>query len=107
RFLNGTHPHALAPDAKLVLLNAEPRDLGEPRIAHLTLLCDAAAGLEALDGLLEGSSPRPSRKAELDALRAWAEDLLAQIQPQYGWVRALRNALPEDGILISEFTQVG
>jgi len=44
---------------------------------------------------------------ELDALRAWAEDLLAQIQPQYGWVRALRNALPEDGILINEFTQVG
>ena len=33
--------------------------------------------------------------------------MLAQIQPQYGWVRALRNALPEDGILISEFTQVG
>jgi acetolactate synthase-1/2/3 large subunit len=34
-------------------------------------------------------------------------DILAGIEPQYGWVRALRAAMPEDGILVNEFTQVG
>jgi acetolactate synthase-1/2/3 large subunit len=29
------------------------------------------------------------------------------VEPQYSWVRALRAALPEDGILVNEFTQVG
>jgi len=40
-------------------------------------------------------------------LRQWAEDLLAQVQPQHAWVAALRSALPDDGILVNEFTQVG
>ena len=46
RFLNGTHPHALAPDAKLVLLNVEPRDLGEPRDAppHARVRCRGRPG---------------------------------------------------------------
>jgi acetolactate synthase I/II/III large subunit len=52
-------------------------------------------------------SARASRRAEMDALRTWADGVLAQIQPQYSWVRALRAALPEDGILVNEFTQVG
>src|SRR5260221_9259596 len=33
--------------------------------------------------------------------------MLSGIEPQYGWVRALRASLPEDGILVNEFTQVG
>jgi acetolactate synthase-1/2/3 large subunit len=34
-------------------------------------------------------------------------EMLAGIEPQYGWVRALRASVPEDGILVNEFTQVG
>src|SRR4030095_9262360 len=40
-------------------------------------------------------------------LRHWAADIRAQGEPQISWVRALRAALPEDGILVNEFTQVG
>ncbi len=107
RFLNGQQQQTIAPDARLVLLNIEERDLGEPRMPDLALHGDAGAGLGALLDELEAVGPRPSRRAELAALREWAATLLGQIEPQYSWVRALRAALPEDGIFVNEFTQVG
>jgi acetolactate synthase-1/2/3 large subunit len=107
RFLFGQEQQTVASGARVVLLNVEPRDLGEPRTPHVALQCDAGAGLAALVEQLDGTRPRVSRRSELTALREWAEGLLAQIQPQYSWVRALRAALPEDGIFVNEFTQVG
>jgi acetolactate synthase-1/2/3 large subunit len=107
RFLNGLEQVALGPGARLVLLNAEQRDLGEPRQPTLAIHGDAAVGLELLLEHLDGLQPRASRRAELDALRSWSTGLLATIEPQIGWVRALRSAMPEDGILVNEFTQVG
>lgn len=107
RFLNGQDQVSLADGARLVLLNVEARDLGEPRNPELAIHGDAAAGLLGMLEHLDGLPARASRQAELDGLRAWAEGVLAQIQPQYAWVRALRAAMPEDGILVNEFTQVG
>ena len=107
RFLNGQEQVALAPGTRLVLLNVEARDLGEPRKPELAIHGDAALGLVGLLEQLDGLPARASRRAELDALRTWADGVLAQIQPQYAWVRALRAAVPEDGILVNEFTQVG
>ncbi|MDQ6670253.1 MAG: thiamine pyrophosphate-binding protein [Chloroflexota bacterium] len=107
RFLNGQDPVSLAGGARLVLLNAEARDLGEPRQPELAIHGDAAVGLTGILEDLDGLPAPASRGAELDAARTWAEGVLAQVQPQYAWVRALRAAMPEDGILINEFTQVG
>ena len=107
RFLNGQEQHALAPNARLVLMNVDPRALGEPRQPTLAIHTDAAAGLAALLEHLDGLPRRPSRRSELDAARRWSADILADIEPQISWVRALRAAMPEDGILVNEFTQVG
>jgi acetolactate synthase-1/2/3 large subunit len=107
RFLNGQAQVTVAPSARLVLLNVEARDLGEPRTPELAIHGDAASGLVGLLEHMDGLPARASRRVELDALRTWADGVLAQIQPQYSWVRALRAAMPEDGILINEFTQVG
>jgi acetolactate synthase-1/2/3 large subunit len=63
-------------------------------------------GLAALHDELDSLSARACW-IDITVLRAWADDLLTQVQPQYGWVNALRSALPEDGILVNEFTQVG
>ena len=43
----------------------------------------------------------------LDAARASADEQIAEIVPQLSWVQALREAIPEDGILVNELTQVG
>jgi acetolactate synthase I/II/III large subunit len=107
RFLDGQEQVALGPRTRLVLLNIEPRDLGEPRVPTLALHSDALRGLTMLcDGLGDLTSSSWQR-AELQSLRAWADQLLMEVEPQYSWVRALRAALPEDGIFVNEFTQVG
>jgi acetolactate synthase I/II/III large subunit len=107
RFLNGQEQHALAPNARLVLMNVDPRALGEPRQPTLTIHTDAAAGLAALLEHLDRLPRRPSRRSEVEAARRWSADILGDIEPQISWVRALRAAMPEDGILVNEFTQVG
>ncbi|MEQ1395229.1 hypothetical protein ABLW52_23930, partial [Salmonella enterica] len=40
-------------------------------------------------------------------VRAWCAAQLDRLQPQMGWIGALRAAIPDDGILVNEFTQVG
>jgi acetolactate synthase-1/2/3 large subunit len=107
RFLNGLEQVPVAPGARLVLLNVELRDLGEPRQPTLAIQGDAAVGLDGLLEHLDGLPPRAARTAELDALRSWCTAILGTIEPQIRWVRALRAAMPEDGILVNEFTQVG
>jgi acetolactate synthase-1/2/3 large subunit len=108
RFLNGQEQLTLAPGARSVLLNAEPADLTEPRRPEVAILGDAALGLGGLHAELSGQGMRGRRPwLDLDHVRRWAEGLQAQIEPQYSWVRALRASLPEDGILVNEFTQVG
>jgi acetolactate synthase-1/2/3 large subunit len=108
RFLNGQEQLTLAPGARCLLLNAEPVDLGEPRRPAVAVLGDAALGLAGLRAELSGTPARGARPwLDLDHARRWAEDLQAQLEPQYSWVRTLRASLPEDGILVNEFTQVG
>ena len=40
-------------------------------------------------------------------MKRWCDDQLAAIEPQLSWVRALREAIPDDGVLVNELTQVG
>src|SRR6185312_2474086 len=40
-------------------------------------------------------------------VREWCDTQLAPLEPQMSWIRALRSALPDDGILVNELTQVG
>ncbi|MBV9131877.1 MAG: hypothetical protein JO318_04225 [Chloroflexi bacterium] len=106
RFLGGERPLQLAPGAQYVLLNAEAQDLGEPREPVVAIHGDSALGLEALrDELSETAAT--SSWIDVMHLRQWADDILVQVEPQFGWVRSLRTALPEDGIFVNEFTQVG
>jgi acetolactate synthase-1/2/3 large subunit len=106
RFLNGQEPIAIADRAGYVLINAEPADLGEPRRPALAVHADARAALQAVSEELDGLRAQRAW-ADLERVRAWERDILDEIQPQTGWVRALRAGLPDDGILVNEFTQVG
>jgi acetolactate synthase-1/2/3 large subunit len=108
RFLTGQEQLTFAPGARCVLLNAEPVDLAEPRHPDVAILGDAALGLAQLHDELSGLSSRSrSMWLDLDHVRRWAEEVQSQVEPQFSWVRSLRASLPEDGILVNEFTQVG
>jgi acetolactate synthase-1/2/3 large subunit len=92
--------------AALVLLNADPADLGEPRAAELAIHADAGLGLRALAAAV-GRPRRESRENEFEQVRKWLEDCLADIAPQREYLAAIRAALPDDGVFVSELTQVG
>ncbi len=62
------------------------------------------AVLKALDPVL---AKRPSRKQELTALKGAVRRRIEQVQPQVAYLDAIRDALPEDGFLVDEITQVG
>jgi acetolactate synthase-1/2/3 large subunit len=92
--------------AQLILLNAEPADLGGPRVPEVAVHADADLGLRALADAV-GSPSRPLRSGEFGRVRAWVADSLADVGPQREYLAAIRSALPDDGVFVSEFTQVG
>ncbi|MEV1079205.1 thiamine pyrophosphate-dependent enzyme [Streptomyces sp. NPDC050211] len=101
------------PEATVALVNADPADLGPPRHADLTLCADARTVLEDLRAALPGTSARPSGPepgwppGELADVRAWCARKVESVEPQWSYVRALREAIPDDGFLVNELTQVG
>lgn len=106
RFVTAFSSQVDTAGARLVLINAEAADLGEPRTPELAVHGDARLALAALTEELRGLD-RGSRTAEFAAVRDWLEEQYADIAPQRAYLRAIRAALPEDGVLVSELTQVG
>lgn len=101
-------PPRLRSDAQLILVNADPHDLGAPRQPAVAIHADARAAVDALDAALDArQGPPPDRTREVQALRAWTEGLLGDIAAQREWLQALRKAIPDDGFLVSDLTQVG
>ncbi len=92
--------------APVILLNAEAADLHGPREAAVKIHADARLGVEALlHGLTDRE--RPSRETEFAGTRAWLADQFSDIAPQREYLAVIREALPDDGVFVSEFTQIG
>jgi acetolactate synthase-1/2/3 large subunit len=104
----GRPAHAVA-GVKYIYLNIDPNHTGEPRASGLRLHGDAAAGLAALAEALKDAAPH--RPPDLEAVRTWCDEQVAHVEPQRSYLAAIRAALPDggvdDGILVSELTQVG
>jgi acetolactate synthase-1/2/3 large subunit len=49
---------------------------------------------------------RPSRKTELEAFKQAAAEKLGSIEPQAGLAMAIRAEVPDDGIIVGEYTQI-
>ena len=91
---------------KYIWLNVDPQAWTPPRKAAIAIEADAGLGMEALAAALP--SARPPRDLDLDKARSWADEQLRGGAPDLvAWIRALRVAIPDDGIFINELTQVG
>ena len=74
----------------------------------VALNCDAGAAVTAILRALDASvGTRPSREGELTALKGAVRKRIESVQPQVAYLDAIREALPEDGFLVDEITQVG
>jgi acetolactate synthase-1/2/3 large subunit len=81
----------------------EPERFAKPANA---LVGDAKPILRALIDAL-GEEQRPSRRAEMEERQAKMRSRLGKLAPQIGFLEAMRNELPEDGIFVDEVTQLG
>jgi acetolactate synthase-1/2/3 large subunit len=93
--------------ARIVHIDADPQTLASRSPNDVSILADARLGLVELRRRLEGRASRADRANEVADAVAWASEQLESIEPQMSYLRALRRALPDDGILVSELTQVG
>lgn len=93
---------------KVVRIDIDPEEPGRFRIPDCAVVADAAPALRALLARLPRHNPvRPSRDEEIAGHRAWLAERLGRLEPQMGFLRAMRAALPADGILVDEITQMG
>ncbi|MCP3934167.1 MAG: thiamine pyrophosphate-binding protein [Actinomycetia bacterium] len=98
------------PDAFQISLNTDPNAFTAPREFDLTITGDARTGVAALASLVEGQIGGDQRACwvdDLDDVRARAHERLAGLEPQLSYSRALRDAMPDDAVLVNELTQVG
>ena len=93
---------------KVVRVDIDPDEPDRLRKPDAALVGDAAVQLRALIAALpKHNRPRASRVAELRGHRDWLAERLSRLEPQVSFLRAMRNALPEDGIFVDEVSQMG
>ncbi len=95
-------------DLKTIHIDIDPEEIGRLHKPNVGIVADAKAALaDLVDRTAKHNVKRESRKEELEALDAKVRDMLWEVQPQAGYTEAMRNTLPDDGIYVSEMTQVG
>jgi acetolactate synthase-1/2/3 large subunit len=106
RFWQPARVWGVAP-ARVIRIDADPAEIdrhGQPAVG---IVSDAKRALAALRDLLDGISPRPSRRAALRGLKDEAAgELRRRFQPQADLVAAIRAELPDDSIVVNDLTQV-
>ena len=96
-------------DASLRVIRVEidPQEVDRIQKTAIGLVGPAEAILPALAEELERvGTARESRVDELRALKADVARDLAVLEPQLSYLQAIRAALPEDGILVDDLTQM-
>ena len=91
---------------KIVRVDIDPEEPDRFRKADAVLLGEAADQCRALLAALPAHNMKRA-PADLSAHRAWLADRLSRFEPQRGFLRAIRAALPDDGIFVDEVTQIG
>jgi acetolactate synthase I/II/III large subunit len=91
----------------VVRLDIDPEEIGRFRAPACGLLGDAAVTLRALLAALQGRGAAWSVNPDLPAVRAAFAERLGRQEPPMGFLRAIRAALPADGIYVEEVTQIG
>jgi acetolactate synthase-1/2/3 large subunit len=98
----------LGPGRTVIQMDIDPEEIGRNYPVTVPIEADAKAGLAALAALVaDRQGPRRSRMAELTELKASVAARAAAVGAQADYGLAIRAALPDDAIVVSEMTQVG
>lgn len=93
---------------KIVHVDIDPTELSRVAKPDVGIVGDAGDAARLLLAKIPAHNrARPSRTEEMEALKAdFQHQFTEKLGPQMEWISALRAALPEDGFLVDEFTQV-
>ncbi|MFP6652325.1 MAG: thiamine pyrophosphate-dependent enzyme [Dehalococcoidia bacterium] len=93
---------------KVIQIDIDEEEIGRNYSDTYGLVGDAGRTLDEIHKIISAiSSPRDSRREEIESLRAQIDDSSPTVEPQNSLTQALRNAIPDDGIVISGMTQIG
>jgi acetolactate synthase-1/2/3 large subunit len=92
---------------KVIRIDLDPVEITRHARPEVALLGDAAATLDALSPQIR-SADRPGWRRRIAEVKEQVQALYRrELAPQVAFLDAIRNALPEDGILVEDLTQVG
>lgn len=93
------------PDLQIINVDVDPQQMErlEPDVA---VVADAREAVRALLDALPAHA-RPSRTAELEAVKERVAEQIQAIQPHVEFLAAIRRALPRDGFFVEELCQAG
>jgi acetolactate synthase-1/2/3 large subunit len=108
RFLdNLSQPRPMHPETTILRLDIDAEEIHRDVKPTVEMVGDAKAGLAALIDLLEQMvGERPSRRPEYEDLKRRVTERINSVLPQAGFGLAIRNALPDDGVVVGEMTQI-
>ncbi len=90
-----------------IQIDIDEAEVGRNVTPTVGVVGDAKLALASLSELVATDTPRTARVAELAAIKERAADRLFELQPQHAIAAAIRAAVPDDGIIVSEMTQLG
>ena len=95
-------------DIAIVRVDADASEPARVRTPAVSLIGDSKPILRRLiDVLGSHNKKRASHKADMEARQAKWSGRLEKIAPQRRYLEAIRDELPDDGILVDEVTQMG
>jgi acetolactate synthase-1/2/3 large subunit len=106
RFLAPALSWGRANEVRIIRIDIDPAQAALPKPADVTLICHADTGMDALLGALSGMPQRPSIAASVATVRQDVASKLATLTQQHALARVIREELPEDGILVTDVTQL-
>ncbi len=109
RMLNAQREWGLDKDLKVVRIDSDREEVSRFRKPTVALIGDAAPIVRRLlDALPKFNARRALRHEEMEERQAkLTQRLNDRLGPQMGFLAAIRDALPEDGIYVDEVTQIG
>jgi acetolactate synthase I/II/III large subunit len=92
----------------VIQIDIDPEEIGRNTTVAIGVVADARRALEELVRRVpRHNRKRASRRDESVAIQQQVRERLNSVEPQASFAKAIRDALPDDGILVSESTQVG
>ena len=103
-----TSPLRVAPGATLIRIDADPYQLNRVLNPNVAIGGDAKLALADLaERIGKHNQQRDSRRDQVATLKRILTETLNAVDPQANLGLAIRNSVPDDAIIVTEFTQVG